>query len=166
MARKLVKNNFAKLSPSISSAGLRLALSLISPTQPPTPRKKLVNMEKNQSSLKLAEMSRKLVKNNFRIFLPPPRKNLVNQKKNQRCPKFAELVCKLVGNIFRICWPPLQIGAKKIKVVPNWLKCRENWSEISFPDFWPPPPRKKIGQPEKKSKLSQFGWTGVQIGWK
>ena len=22
--------------------------------------------------------------------------------------------------------------AKKIKVVPNWLKCQENWSEISF----------------------------------
>ena len=31
------------------------------------------------------------------------------------------------------------VKMKKIKVVPNWLKWRENWSKISFRFFGPTP---------------------------
>ena len=39
------------------------------------------------------------------------------------------------------------VKMKKIKVVPNWLKWRENWSEIFFGLFNhppPPPPEKNL----------------------
>ena len=33
----------------------------------------------------------------------------------------------------------------QIKVVPNCLKCRENWSKIVFEFLEPPPPKKNMG---------------------
>ena len=55
--------------------------------------------------------------------------------------------------------PPKKIiwsGMKKIKVVPNDMKCRENWSNVDFVSF-PPPPKKKCGT--KKLCLSKMNET-------
>ena len=87
-------------------------------TQPPPSKNFLVKMKRKKSCPKLAEMAKKLFRNNFRIFWPQPQKKFGQHEKNQSCPKLAEMARKLVKNIFRVFWPP-QIGAKKMKVVPN-----------------------------------------------
>ena len=54
---------------------------------------------------------------------------------------------------------------KIIKVVPNWLKWRENWSEIIFP-FFDPPHTELFCQKWKKSKSFKITWNGEKIGRK
>ena len=53
---------------------------------------------------------------------------------------------------------------QKIKVVPNFLKWRDNWSKMIFWFFDPPPPKKKFSQKWQKSKLFQITWNGKKIG--
>ena len=61
---------------------------------------------------------------------------------------------------------------KKIKVVKNCMKWRENWSKIIFGLFSPPPkkifcwPYNFFGQKWKKSKLLKNAWNGEKIGRK
>ena len=72
------------------------------------------------------------------FFGPPTKKsNLVKNKKNKNCMKCREKWSKMIFGFFgpptkKIGPPPKKIWSKmkKIKVVPNWPKWRENWSEV------------------------------------
>ena len=68
--------------------------------------------------------------------------------------------CMHMIGINSICLSQLTSKNEKIKVVSNWLKWREKLSEMISGLI----PRKKCGQHEKKSKLSQIGLTGEKIG--
>ena len=48
---------------------------------------------------------------------------------------------------------------KNKKNTPNWLKWRENWSEIIF-GFVDMPWKRKFGKKRTKPKLLQIGWNG------
>ena len=69
------------------------------------------------------------------------KKNVDN--KNQSCPKLAKMAKKLIRNNFLISpSPPIKDQKKvdkQIKLVPNWPKWRENWSETTL-RFWNPHP--------------------------
>ena len=94
---------------------------------------------------------------------PPPKKmgghNFGHKLKNQSCYKWSEMARKLVENYFWTFKPPPKKnwGAytfflskmKKIKVVKNCLKWRENWLKTIF-GFFPPPPEKKENRVTKK----------------
>ena len=105
-------------------------------------------MKKNQGYSKLAKMARKLVGNHFRLFDPPSRKE-----------KYAKKYFDTTPPPKKKCWSKM----KKIKVTPNWLKWRENWSKIIFGFVLTPLPstRKtflvKNEQNQSYSKLAKMG---------
>ena len=108
---------------------------------------------KNQSCSKLPEMARKLVEHDFWNFYPPP-------QKNWRTTNFCQKLKK--SKLFKIAWngektsqkwfldflapPKKKLGGvqhlmsemKKIKVVQNCLKWRENVLKMVFVLFSPP----------------------------
>ena len=104
-----------------------MVLGLVSPPQIGGRAKNFVKNEKIQSCSKLPKMARKLVKNYFWTFQPSPKK---------------------FGGVQNFL-----LKIKKIKVVQNCLKWRENWSKIIFESLppSPPPPNKKrtIGAEKK-----------------
>ena len=126
-------------------------------------------------------MAKKLVKNNFWIFLaqppPPPqkrylKKNCQNEKKLKlfkiawNGQKFGQFfVCDFLAHhpqekgYLKICCQ----NEEKKEVVQNCLKWRENWSKLIF--LQPPHPKKGyfFFQKLKKSKLFKIAWNDEKI---
>ena len=101
--------------------------------------------EKNQSCPKLAEMARKMIRNNFLIFLAHPLPTQIGDKQNvdkqnPSCPILAEMAQKVIRNNF---------------CIPNWWQ-QKCWQKSGpklaemLRQFSPPPPsnwgREKCGQ--------------------
>ena len=54
---------------------------------------------------------------------------------------------------------------EKIKIVPNWLKWRENWSKIIFLIFNQPPHKKKLWVKNEKKKKVTPNWLKWRENW-
>ena len=93
-------------------------------------------------------------------------------KKFQFFPKLAEMARKLVGNNFWIFYPPPEfflVTMKKIKVVPNSPKWRENNSEI-ISGFFDPPPKKNVVNMKKIKVVPNWlkwreNWSAISSGF-